>query len=110
VAALYTFLFSHPSVQAITWWGLSDLGAWQGAPAGLLREDMSPKPAYERLMQLIHQDWWTNINSKTNAQGKVIIRGFYGQYLLTVKSGTQSVEKLIHLKPGHENVFEVQLP
>lgn len=110
VAALYTILFSHPSVQAITWWDLSDLGAWQGAPAGLLREDMSPKPAYERLMQLIHQDWWTNINSKTNAQGKVITRGFYGQYLLTVKSETQSVEKLIHLKPGHENVFEVQLP
>lgn len=110
VAALYTILFSHPAVQAITWWDLSDLGAWQGAPAGLIRKDMSPKPAYDRLMQLIHQEWWTNTESKTNAQGQAVVRGFYGQYLLTVRSGTQSVEKLIHLKPGHENVFEVQLP
>lgn len=110
VAALYTILFSHPSVQAITWWDLSDLGAWQGAPAGLLRKDMSPKPAYQRLTQLIHQGWWTNTDSKTNAQGEAMMRGFYGQYLLTIKSGTQSVQKLIHLKTDHENIFEVQLP
>jgi len=110
VAALYTILFSHPSVEAITWWDLSDLGAWQGAPAGLLRKDMSPKPAYDRLMQLIHQEWWTNADSQTNAQGEATVRGFYGRYLLTVESGTHSVQKLIHLRPGHENTYEVQLP
>ena len=110
VAALYTILFSHPSVQAVTWWDLSDLGAWQGAPAGLLRKDMSPKPAYERLMQLIQKEWWTNTESRTNAQGEATIRGFYGQYLMTVKSGTQSVQELIHLSSSDENVFEVQLP
>ncbi|MCX6004186.1 MAG: endo-1,4-beta-xylanase, partial [Chloroflexi bacterium] len=32
VEKFYTLLFSHPSVQAITWWDFSDLGAWQGAP------------------------------------------------------------------------------
>lgn len=110
VPAFYTILFSHPSVQAITWWDLSDLEAWQGAPAGLLRKDMSPKPAYERLMQLVHQEWWTNAEAKTNEQGEAIIRGFYGQYLLTIESGTQSVQMLIHLESDQENIFEVQLP
>ena len=43
-AKFYTALFAHPAVQAITWWDFSDLGAWQGAPAGWLRRDMSPKP------------------------------------------------------------------
>ena len=41
---LYTVLFSHPAVEAITWWDFSDLQSWVGAPAGLLRKDMSPKP------------------------------------------------------------------
>jgi len=29
---------------------------------------------------------------------------------MTVKSGTQSVQELIHLSSSDENVFEVQLP
>jgi endo-1,4-beta-xylanase len=111
VPALYTILFSHPSMQAISWVDLSDLfDVLWGAPGGLLRKDMSPKPVYERLMELIHQEWWTNGEAKTNEQGEAIIRGFYGQYLLTVTSGEQSVQKLIHLKPEQENIFEVQLP
>lgn len=110
VPALYTILFSHPSVQAITWWDLTDQDAWQGAPAGLLRKDMSPKPAYEQLMRLIHQDWWTNAEATTNAQGEAVLRGFYGQYLLTIESGTQKIQMLIHLEVGQDNTFEVQLP
>jgi GH35 family endo-1,4-beta-xylanase len=42
----YTTLMAHPLVKAITWWDFSDYHAWQGAPAGLLRRDMSPKPLY----------------------------------------------------------------
>jgi len=110
VPALYTTLFSHPSVQAITWWNLSDLEAWQGAPAGLLRNDMSPKPAYEQLMRLIHKEWWTNAEATTNEQGEALIRGFYGQYLLTIESGAQTVQKLIHLEAGQSNILEVRLP
>jgi endo-1,4-beta-xylanase len=41
----YRTLLSHPSVEAITYWGLTDRGAWLGAPAGLVRADGSPKPA-----------------------------------------------------------------
>lgn len=63
-----------------------------------------------RLMQLVHQEWWTNAEAKTNEQGEAIIRGFYGQYLLTIKSGTQAVQKLIHLKTSKDNIFEVRLP
>jgi len=61
-------------------------------------------------MQLRHQEWWTNTDSRPNAQGEAIVQGFYGQYLLTVESGTQSVQKLIHLKRDHKNIYKVQLP
>lgn len=83
VAQFYTLLFSHPSVRGITWWDLSDLHAWQNAPAGLIRKDMSPKPAYTRLMTLIHHDWWTSAKGKTDGKGFYKTRAFYGNYTLT---------------------------
>lgn len=96
VAQFYTLLFSHPSLRAITWWDLSDSGAWQDAPAGLLRKDMSPKPAYDRLMTLIHKTWWTNAQGGTGASGRYTVRAFYGDYTITATDAnghadTQSV-------------------
>jgi GH35 family endo-1,4-beta-xylanase len=81
VADFYRTLFSHPAVEAITWWDFSDLHAWQGAPAGLVRKDMSPKPAYEALAKMIKKEWWTGpLKLKTDAQGKVNFRAFLGVY------------------------------
>ncbi len=81
VAEFYTILFSHPAVEAITWWDFSDRGAWLGAPAGLLRADMTPKPAYEELMKLVKNDWWTKeIKGRTDETGKVRFTGFLGEY------------------------------
>ena len=84
VTQFYTLLFSHPSVRAITWWDFSDFHAWQAAPAGLVRKDMSPKPAYTRLVDLIHRQWWTKTSAKTNPRGAITRRVFYGDYTLTV--------------------------
>ena len=74
-------LFSHPAVEAITWWDFADLGSWQGAPAGLVRKDMTPKPAYEALTRLIKGKWWTGeAKLTTDAAGKVRFRGYLGAY------------------------------
>jgi endo-1,4-beta-xylanase len=86
VEKLYRILFSHPAVAAITWWDFSDLNAWQGAPAGLLRADMSPKPVYRRLLRMVKGEWWTQINGKTGPDGEMNCRGFYGTYRITATS------------------------
>ncbi len=86
VEKFYTILFSHPAVEAITWWDFMD-GGWMGAPAGLLREDLSPKPVYHRLMRLIKGKWWTKDTVRTNARGEARVRGFLGEYRVTA-SGT----------------------
>ncbi len=81
VVEFYRVLFSHPAVEAITWWDFSDRGAWQGAPAGLVRKDMTPKPAYLALHKLIKGDWWTGeVKATTDAAGRVTFRGFLGEY------------------------------
>ncbi len=79
VEKFYTVLFSHPAVEAIVWWDLQD-GNWMRAPAGLVREDISPKPAYEALMKLIKGKWWTVLDLKTGRDGVCKFRGFLGDY------------------------------
>ncbi len=86
VERFYTMLFSHPAVEALTWWDFSDRHAWQQAPAGFLRKDMSPKPAYERLMQLIKGAWWTVETVTSDKNGSAPFRGFFGDYRVSVRT------------------------
>jgi endo-1,4-beta-xylanase len=109
VQKFYTLLFSHPSVQAITWWDFSDEGAWQGAPAGLLRKDMSKKPAYDRLLKLIRNDWWTRGNVYTADDGKAVFSGFYGSYKVNVEKEDKKVEASISVTRGLDNKAKIQL-
>ena len=92
VEQFYTILFSHPAVEAITWWDFSDQDAWQGAPAGLVRADMTPKPAYEALMKLIKGKWWTHTETRVQQAGEARFRGFFGTYHVTVKDGMRTLE------------------
>jgi GH35 family endo-1,4-beta-xylanase len=86
----YTLLFSHPAVDAVTWWDFSDRHAWQGAPAGLLRSDMSPKPLAEWLRKAFGEDFATRTEVRTDENGEARFRGFYGVYALraTAENGT----------------------
>ncbi len=80
----YKTLFSHPAVQAITWWDLSD-GGWLNAPAGLLRHDHSIKPAYTELLKLVKGEWWLKAMKKTtDSRGQISITGFPGEYELSI--------------------------
>jgi hypothetical protein len=109
VEKFYTMLFSHPSVQAITWWDLSDYGASQGAPAGLLRNDMTKKPAYNKLLALVRDNWWTRGNVYTGDDGTARLRGFYGTYKLTIEKEGKRVEAELHLAGGLDNKLKVKL-
>ena len=88
---LYTLLFSHPMVSAVTWWTLSDRSTWLGAPAGSMRADGSAKPAYDVLHRLVKGDWWVSPRTVVaDGEGRVAWRGCPGQYRLTV-GGTSRV-------------------
>ena len=88
----YTTLVGHPAVQSITYWGLTDDGAWLGAPAGLVRTDGTPKPAYGALQALIKGDWWLSpTGGRTDDVGRIGLEGFAGEYRITAGDRTATV-------------------
>ena len=79
----YRALVGHPAVESITCWGFTDDGAWLGAPAGLVRSDGTPKPAYDRLASLVKGEWWLPPTvRRTDGSGRLEVSGFRGEYEL----------------------------
>ncbi|GIM90571.1 endo-1,4-beta-xylanase [Paractinoplanes toevensis] len=77
----YRSLVGHPAVQSINYWGITDDGAWLGAPVGLLRADGSRKPSYDALAGLVKGEWWLPpTEMRTSADGVVTVSGFFGDY------------------------------
>jgi len=88
----YRTLLSHPSVEAMAYWGLSDRGMWLNAPGGLLRDDGSPKPAFDRLRELVKGEWWLPPTTlRTDAEGRVRFGGFLGDYRIETAGGAVDV-------------------
>ena len=52
VEKFYTICCGKPYVTAVTWWDLADYESNVYPHGGLLREDFSPKPAYDRVRQI----------------------------------------------------------
>jgi len=110
VRRFYTVAFAHPQVASISWWDLSDAFAWQKAPGGLLRADLSPKPAYEALDRLINHLWRTDAAGRTDADGRFAVRAFFGRYRLTVRADRRSSTIDFHLTRDGPAEADVVLP
>jgi GH35 family endo-1,4-beta-xylanase len=102
----YRSLVALPAVESITYWGLCDAGAWLGAPAGLVRADGTPKPAYEALHDLVRRQWWLSPTTvRTDAAGHVRVHGLPGEY--RVADGAASATVTV---PADTERVEVRLP
>lgn len=107
IVAFYRAVFAQPAVEALTWWDLCDWSAG-GKPTGLLRKDMTPKPAYEALKKLIKQQWWTDVTLKTNQQGHARLRAFYGDHRVTVPvDGNAPIVRNLAVTKGEDNHFTI---
>ena len=107
LADWYTLLFAHSAVRGVTWNGVID--GEKGAEGGLLRRDLSPKPAYRTLHKLINVVWHTRADGATDADGRFAFRGFYGVYRLGARVGDETRVAVISLRPGN-GVIPVPIP
>jgi len=85
IIELYSVLFAHPQVEAITTWSPRD-GGWLNAPAGFLRSDNSEKPSLIALGEKISREWSTNIDLFCTADGMITMEGFRGSYEITAST------------------------
>jgi len=105
----YTVLFSHPAVEAITWWDFADAMAWQEAPAGLIDKNLKPKPVYHRLKSLIKGKWWTQTTARIGDDGTARFRGFLGTYRLAASTGDAAAIGEFTLSRSADGAVEVRL-
>ncbi len=87
----YRTVVGHPATQVLNSWGITDSGAWLGAPVGVLRADGSRKPSYEALHGLIRGEWWLAPTTvRTDGEGRVGVTAFAGDYRVTAGDRTAS--------------------
>ncbi|MBQ8862107.1 MAG: endo-1,4-beta-xylanase [Clostridia bacterium] len=99
--------FSAKSVSAIVWWNLADktaIGDENLFHSGLLREDLSEKPAYKVMDELINREW--NTSFEANVNERLNFAGFYGDYEIEAEAGGKKVCKNLRLlrdNTGYDN-------
>jgi len=95
-AKLYQILFEHPAVEAITYWELRD-GGWLNAPSGLIRKDLSNKPAYDALLDLVKNQWWLSPTKMvTDDKGMLRLNGYLGTYSISWQDKQASFSMDMH--------------
>lgn len=120
---LYTTWFAHPNVEQIIYWNLVDGYAYVNSDdpeviqnsqgnmeigenrfyGGLLRFDMSPKPAYYALKNLIQKKWHTEVEGITDENGQLHFYGFLGAYDVYVERCAQAIT-VTHCRNGNLQV------
>ncbi|MBO5453445.1 MAG: endo-1,4-beta-xylanase [Clostridia bacterium] len=120
IEKLYSIWFSCEKVEQIIYWNLVD-GYAAFAPqgdmtagenyyyGGLIRFDLTPKPAYFTIKNLFEKKWHTEENIETNENGESTFRGFYGKYDLEIEVNGEKIVKEIDLSKKAENKFEIMI-
>ncbi|MFW6066053.1 MAG: endo-1,4-beta-xylanase, partial [Planctomycetota bacterium] len=91
-----TAVFAHEAVESFTMWGFWEGRHWR-PDAAIMREDFSMKPNGEAYRELVFEKWWTDENVATDTDGRAVIRGFKGDYELTVESDGRAVRRKVSL-------------
>ncbi|HWQ53589.1 MAG TPA: endo-1,4-beta-xylanase [Bryobacteraceae bacterium] len=110
--SLYRLWFSHPAVEAITWWNLADgtaFGDENKHLAGLVHKDLSPKLSYQTLRKLIREEWHTKTEINSAGASEIRFQGFYGRYRAVVRYKGQVKTVEFPVAKGALNVVEVKL-
>ena len=72
--------FSWPSIYRITYWNLVDGTGAEILASGMYNADLTKKPAYDAIDDLVNREWRTNLELTADADGTISFRGFKGEY------------------------------
>jgi GH35 family endo-1,4-beta-xylanase len=105
----YTLLFADQRIHGITWWAPVDGPLALIPGGGLLRADLSPKPAYHALAAWIARHT-TQGQTYTDAEGSAFLRGYAGEYQVTVGTLERGRSLMHTIEPHLADRATVVLP
>ena len=114
---LYRIWFSHRGMEAIVYWNMPDGYATGARPGnftagenvyygGLCRFDMSPKPAYDVILELFGREWRTDIDCDVSG-GFFSFRGFHGDYEIEAVSNGAVVRRAFSICPNRQSAIKI---
>ncbi len=118
---MYRLWFSHPAMSAITWWNMVDNTAYQAPDAinnnqgenrylgGLLNNDMTEKPSYKVLYDLIHHEWTTDETLEYEREGRNKLYGFCGDYDVVIRTDAGTFERPLTISKYEPDIQEIRL-
>jgi GH35 family endo-1,4-beta-xylanase len=77
-----TCAFGHPNIDSFYFWGFVDLAVDFKNEYNSSHE---MKPIFHKVNDLINKQWKTRLNLKTDHEGKILFRGFCGNYSAKLK-------------------------
>ncbi len=106
----YRVSFGHPAVVCIVWFGMADDDVVY-ASGGVLDDQHQPKPVFDALKRLIHDEWTTRLSADLPPDGTFAFRGFRGNYDVVVTRGDRELLRTaIHVQQGQPNQWSFDLP
>ena len=101
--------FSHPSIESISWWDLTDAFARDGKQykGALTGDDLRLKPVYHAVRKLIKEEWHTDLVLTPDREKSYEFRGFFGKYNVRYWWNDQWVEATIQLEKGKKPSFTI---
>jgi GH35 family endo-1,4-beta-xylanase len=72
-----TCAFGHPAIEAFFFWGFMNASVEWGK-----RSSHEPRLMYDRVRDLLKNQWMTRLSVTTDADGRARFRGFLGDYAL----------------------------
>ena len=100
--------FAHESVSEFLMWGF-----WAGAhwrpEAAIYDENWNLRPHGQAMLDLIYDEWWTDEQLDADVFGEAALRGFKGEYEVTVTLGQMS--RVVTVTLGDDGqIVDVLLP
>lgn len=103
-----TIAFSHPRTEAFVMWGFWEGDHWK-PEAAMFRKDWSEKPNAKAWRETVYETFWTNESTLSDVSGQAELRGFYGDYDVTVTHDGTTKTLQTTLSKTEDNIFAVTL-
>ncbi len=101
--------FSEEMNKSFISWNFVDGMSFQNY-SNYMYSDYTLKPAGKVYQDLVYNKWWTkDAKATTDATGKSTVRGYYGDYDVTVTANGKTIKETVSFHKGYDNTLYITI-